>query len=288
MFIASAVFLSVATFLVNPSYSQNNEIKLASIENNNSINESDIRKISYEVYAGGINAVSADLLLDNDLSDDKYKIVLSARTKGLLAKFAPWSGSFETTGLKKDETYQPEIHRSVSVWKDEKEVKEYSYNSDGIFQKLSIIEEGEDKSPDKIDEELTKGTTDVLSATMMVMDELGKRGECKGNAEVFDGKRKYKLMFKNRGTEKISSSRYSIYQGNAVECEVEIKPMSGAWHKKPRGWLSIQEQGRKKGSLPKVWMARIGDSQMAVPVKVLVKTDYGALVAHLTGYSGLK
>ena len=52
----------------------------------------------------------------------------------------------------------------------------------------------------------------------------------------------------------------------------------------PRGWLSIQEQGRSKGSLPTIWLAKIDKDGPAVPVKLRLKTDYGTLFSHLIDY----
>ena len=74
--------------------------------------------------------------------------------------------------------------------------------------------------------------------------------------------------------------------GPAVACTVEVKPIAGKWHEKPRGWMSIQEQGREKGTMPTVWFAQMAAGEPAVPVKIRVKTEYGALFMHLTSYQG--
>lgn len=63
-----------------------------------------------------------------------------------------------------------------------------------------------------------------------------------------------------------------------------MKPDQGKWRKKPRGWLSIQEQGRQKGALPTIWLGQMGADKTYIPVKIRVKTDYGTLFMHLTSY----
>ena len=65
---------------------------------------------------------------------------------------------------------------------------------------------------------------------------------------------------------------------------MEIKPVAGGWSEKPRGWLSIQEQGRDRGMMPTVWLANVSDDGPAVPVKIRVKTAYGTLFMHLAQY----
>ncbi|NCC21267.1 MAG: DUF3108 domain-containing protein [Alphaproteobacteria bacterium] len=239
----------------------------------------------YSVYAGGINAVQARLQID-DSRAERYKMALSAKTRGFLARLAPWHGSFETEGWKEGEQLQPELHKSISTWKEETEIKEYVYTKGGDFAGLRITEEGEDKSPGAIDSGLTQGTTDALTATLLVMQGIKEKGSCEGASEVFDGERRFELKFHNKGNAVLKASSYNVYEGPAVICEVEIEPRGGKWHSKPRGWFSIQEQGRKKGYLPRLWLASMGEGIPAVPVKVQVKTDYGSLMAHLTGYEG--
>lgn len=236
--------------------------------------------LTYKVFAGGVNAVEATMSVDE--SKDRYNLFFTAKTRGILGKLAPWSGSFESDGWVKGlGNHQPEKHTSVSVWRSEKETKEYAYRKNGSFNKLTITEDGVDKSPGKIDKKLTNKTIDLLAATMNVMSTSGSTQKCEGSSEVFDGKRRFELMFKPDGTEKLIKSRYNIYDGNTVKCTVEIKPISGKWHEKPRGWLSIQEQGRAKGSLPTIWMGKVAGSDLYVPVKIRVKTEYGTMFMHL-------
>lgn len=242
------------------------------------------QKMVYEVYAGGINAVTAEMDVAYD-PKDRYHLSLAARTKGFLGKLVPWSGVFETKGWrKKDGTDVPEQHRSSAIWKDEEEIKEYNYGEDGSFKSLRVIEKGKDKS-EKIDDELTQGTTDALTATLEVMQAVAKGGGCEGSSEVFDGDRRFELVFVHEAEEMLEETKYNVYSGPAVRCTVEVRPISGKWHTKPRGWLSIQEQGREKGLLPTVWLAKIDQrGGPAVPVKVRVKTDYGTLFSHLIAY----
>ncbi len=242
-----------------------------------------LQTMAYSVYAGGINAVNATLSVDMAAAN-RYRMMLSARTRGFLARLAPWHGSFETEGWKVGDMFRPQLHRSTSVWNDETEIKEYYYTKEGDLENLKITEQGKDKSPSEIEKDLTANTTDALTATLLVMHGIQEKGGCEGASEVFDGKRRYLLKFRSEGQTTMQKSSYNLYSGPAVICEVEIEPKGGAWHSRPRGWLSIQEQGRKKGYLPKIWLANIIEGGPAVPVKVQVKTDYGALMAHLTGY----
>lgn len=248
--------------------------------------EGAVKRMTYEVYAGGINAVTANLDVDISSKKDRYSLMLSAFTKGFLGSLVPWSGTFETRGWTlKDNAGQPEVHRSVANWRDEEEVKEYSYDRQGRFVGYSIADPENDGTPRVPDDELVQGTIDILTATMRVMNTVGDGGSCAGTADIFDGERRFKMDFRFEDHEELQASRYNVYQGPSQRCVVEITPVAGRWHEKPRGWLSIQEQGRQKGSLPTIWFAKIDPNGPAVPVKIRIKTEYGGMFMHLVNYS---
>lgn len=242
----------------------------------------------YEVYAGGVHAVQAKLDVEFK-KNDRYDVQLFAKTRGFLAKLAPWFGTFESQGwVLKGNAYRPEQHKSTTTWRDEEEVKEYNYTKDQKFQGLLITNHGKKTYKKKVDDALTQGTTDVLTATLIAMQAVGEGKDCEGVSEVFDGKRRFEMVFNHLEREELKPSKYNIYEGEAVKCTVEVKPVAGGWHKKPRGWLSIQEQGRARGTMPTVWMGRLSEDGPAVPVKILVKTAYGNLFMHLAEYQNGK
>ncbi|MGH1404145.1 MAG: DUF3108 domain-containing protein [Alphaproteobacteria bacterium] len=246
------------------------------------------QKMNYDVYAGGIHAVKADMKLDFR-EKGRYLMEFSAETRGLLGSLAPWKGSFKSQGWAlRGGKRVPELHESVAAWRDEHEVKSYNYTKDGGFQDLVTSYEGKKPKTKIPDEELTKGTTDALTATLLVMEHVSDGGDCAGEAEVFDGKRRYKLIFRHSRFVMLDKSKYNAYKGPAAECTAEVVPIAGAWYKKPRGWLSIQEQGRDLGTMPTIWFAQVKKNAVVVPVRVRVKTTYGTLFMHMTRYESGK
>jgi hypothetical protein len=246
---------------------------------NGSVLAQDTRNVlTYQVYAGGVHVVETDLVLERE--DAEYDIQLAAKTTGWLGGLVPWEGTFTTQGSVENEVFMPVQHQSKATWKGETKTKTFSFK-DGDVVSLIIEEEGRKPETPEILDELVRDTTDILSATMSIMTRMEHNDVCDGNADIFDGSRRFTLHFKDEGEAQLEASRYNIYEGAARYCTVEIEPKGGKWHEKPRGWLSIQEQGRKKGSLPSMWMGHVDGLSYAVPVKIMVKTDYGALMMHL-------
>lgn len=241
----------------------------------------------YEVYAGGIHAVQATL--DIQFAEDgDYEIILSAKTRGLLGKLAPWNGVFKTTGIRKnDGRFQPLMHSSIATWRDEEESKLYQYNVDGSFAGLTITEFEKEPRTETPDAGLTDQSVDILTSTLDMLVNIASGQSCAGRYEVFDGKRRFAKTFQPDEEEHfLNASKYNIYGGQAYECTVEVEPLAGAWHQKPRGWMSIQEQGREKGTMPTIWVGMPEAGALPVPVKILVKTNYGTLFMHLAEYHG--
>ncbi|HPF78005.1 MAG TPA: DUF3108 domain-containing protein [Alphaproteobacteria bacterium] len=246
----------------------------------------DRQKVRYDVYAGGIHALQANLDIDQS-KQGRYSLSLDAKTYGLLGKLAPWEGVFESHGWA-GKVNKPELHQSTAIWRGEKEIKKYKYNKDGSFAGYSVLDDENDGSLRDVDTELTKGTSDVLTATLNTMEAIAAGSDCEGETDIFDGSRRYTLIFRHKENVELEASRWNVYKGPAVQCTVEVKPGGGKWHEKPRGWMSIQEQGRERGTMPTVWFAKMVEGEPAVPVKVRVKTSYGTLFMHMTDYEGGK
>jgi hypothetical protein len=214
----------------------------------------------------------------------RYELSLSAETKGFLGKLAPWVGRFDTKGWTLKNHDQPEMHSSEALWRGQGEVKKYTYGKDGSFKKLVTLETGKKTVTEIPDKALTKNTTDALTATLEVLKHVAAGGECKGSADVFDGRRRFTQVFRHEGFETLKRSKYNMFEGEAARCTVEVVPGPGEWHKKPRGWMSIQEQGRDRGTMPTMWAGKLSEKGPAIPVKIMVKTAYGTLFMHLTDY----
>ena len=135
------------------------------------------QQMHYDVYAGGFHAVEASLDVDLEKKTN-YMLRLGANTRGFLAKLAPWKGVFQTKGwydAKKDFP-QPQLHFSDTTWKEDKELTEFEYNKDGSFKEYRVSENGKRKDEPQ-EPELSHDTTDVLTATLKVMNHIAAGGK---------------------------------------------------------------------------------------------------------------
>lgn len=237
---------------------------------------------TYGIYTGGFHVV--DLVATFKGDESSYDMSMSAKTIGLLGRLAPWGGDLETSGFyTQDAQPKPIDHSFASTWKGQVETTIFTYDEQGEFTGKAYIDEDGNESTDQYDPDLSAGTIDMLSALHQSLLNSRDHGKCDDSIPSFDGKRRYNMVFTSQGEGEIRKNRYSIYQGAAEICSIEIDPDGGLWREKPRGWMSLQGQAKGKGQLPRLWYADIDGYDMPIPVKFMIKTDYGTMLMHLRG-----
>jgi hypothetical protein len=239
------------------------------------VSASESLKVTYGLYASGFNVVEIEGTYA--IRDDRYDLTMDLKTAGLLGKLAPWSGVLKTNGMYSAENSTPLEHSFASTWRDDTETRTLTFDEVGQFISHTKQENGEidDRMPDK--ELYEGGVIDTLTAMFRSMNQ----DTCEGTHDVMDGKRRFDMVFKSKGTKNIEQSRYTVFEGKAEKCEVEIVPTSGKWRDKKRGWMSIQEQAKDNGQLPKIWFAKLRDDFPPVPVRFLITTNYGTMIMHV-------
>lgn len=234
---------------------------------------------TYGIYTGGFHVVDLEGVFT--IAEDGYSMTMDAKTIGLLGRLAPWAGVLQTTGLyTQDGTPIPQAHSFASTWKGKVETTQFTYDSKGNFAGKVYTDEDGNIHTDAHDETLSDGTVDMLTALHRSLL-AAKNGECSASVPSFDGKRRYNMVFHSDGMGQIRENRYSVYHGPAEICTIEIEPDGGKWREKPRGWMSLQEQSKGEGQLPRLWYAKMQGMEMPIPVKFMIKTNYGTMLMHL-------
>lgn len=234
-------------------------------------------KVSYGLYAGGFNVV--DIQGTYTITNNTYDLNMDLKTVGMLGSLAPWGGVLNSNGHNKGAQSSPLNHSFKSIWRGKPETSTFTFNKDGSLKSYILVEDDgtvKDKMPDA--DVLTDNPIDMMSALYLAMN--GANG-CATTERVMDGKRSFDMAFRSKGQDKISANKYTVFDGNAEICEVEIIPVAGKWREKPRGWMSIQGQAKENGQLPRLWFGRVRDDMPPIPVRFFIKTNYGAMVMHL-------
>ncbi len=233
-------------------------------------------KVTYGLYAGGFNVVEIDGTYT--VTDTVYDLNMNLKTAGMLGTLAPWAGVLNSDGVNKGAQSTPLNHNFASTWRGDTENTVFVFNKDGTLKSHNRIKsDGEiiDKMPP--DDVLVDTPTDMLSAMFRVMN----NPTCETTQPALDGKRRFDMAFRSQGKSMVKKSKYSAFEGEAEICEVEIIPVAGKWREKKRGWMSIQEQAKDNGQLPRLWFGKVRDDMPPIPVRFQIKTNYGTMIMHL-------
>lgn len=241
------------------------------------------RKLSlkYDVYAGGFKALNASLVMD--LSKKAYDMELDAETQGFIGNLFPWKASLNTSGHAEKGILIPTIHTERSSWRQKLKIIEMNYAPNGRVLKTTTQSDGKTVTNRDIDQEMAKNAMDLLTGTLVILQNVRNSDKCTGKFPVFDGKRRFNITLTDEGKETLSPSKYSSFQGEAVRCTLTVEPVAGFKKKdQKRGWMAVQNHTEQHHMLPTLWLARLKGSNQVVPVRMEIASDYGSVVAHLS------
>lgn len=234
-------------------------------------------KVKYAIHASGFEVVNIDGTY-NKSDDGEFKLHMDLETAGLLGKLAPWSGLLQSSGLDHGVDSTPLHHSFANTWQGETETSLFEFDKAGqlrSYKKIKKDGEVHDKMPN--DDVYSDGAMDMMTALYRTMN----KKSCEGSELAMDGKRKFNMIFESKGQGMITPTKYTSFNGEVEVCTIEIEPVSGKWRDKKRGWMSIQEQAKSNGQLPRIWFGKVRDDYPAIPVRFQIKTDYGVMMMHL-------
>ena len=233
-------------------------------------------KVTYGLFTGGFNVATVNAIYN--ITDTHYKIDANLNTAGVLGTLAPWTGVINTSGNTTPSAYLPQTHNFASTWRGDTKTNQFKFDNEGQLVSFNKIENNGtavDEMP--LIDVYQDGAIDILTALLNSMN----GSSCATKQDVTDGKRRFNLIFKSKGSEVLKANDYNRFSGKSEICEIEVIPTAGKWREKPRGWMNIQGQAKAKGQLPLMWFGKVNTELPAIPVRMQIKTDYGTMLLHL-------
>lgn len=238
--------------------------------------------LQYDVYAGGFHALDASMELDLDRK--AYDIGVDAKTQGFIGKLFPWQASYSTSGRAVKGVLVPTSSTARSSWRGKEDVTEMGYDPKGRLIKTTTQAGAKTTVNRDIDKSMATDAVDILTSALLMMQHAKNTQKCEGSFPVFDGKRRFNITLKDNGTEVIKKSKYSAFAGEALRCTLKMEPVAGFRDKDmKRGWMAVQAHTEERKKDPTIWFARLEEKGPVVPVRMEIASQYGTVVAHLSG-----
>jgi hypothetical protein len=233
-------------------------------------------KLAFEMYAGGLHALQAELTLDIDGA--AYRARSRIATRGFLDFLARWHAEQETVGELRDGSARPRLHTRDSEWHFDRRRSRLEYDGQGgVTVSVNPPPEDDDRPP--VPAALRRNTVDLLSLLVRTAVQSDPATACSGDAAVYDGRRRYDVAFTVAGEEVLKPQAYGSFSGTALHCRVAVTPVAGF----------RADAGEESGlGMPKdvsVWLTAEAALGLVVPVRFEADFPLGTVIGHLTDVS---
>ncbi|WP_247875762.1 DUF3108 domain-containing protein [Azospirillum sp. TSH100] len=236
-------------------------------------------KVTYRVFVGGVTALDVDATLD--VAGDHYRVAVSAVTGGTIGRLFNWRSDSQSDGNVHGDDLRPTSHRQTSLLRGEPRNVTLTYGPQGdVSTSVTPPPETDDREP--VPPALQRDTLDPLTAVLDLLFAVGASQSCDRSLPVFDGRRRYDMVFSEVGRRIVDPSRYSIFSGVAQQCRVTYKPVAGYARSSSGGrfWQRNNPADRPPVNL---WLAPVAAGYPPLPVRLETDSDFGSVVVHLTG-----
>jgi len=232
--------------------------------------------LRYAVYAAGMNVVDIDSRLD--LSAKRYRADLAYRTVGFFSLIIHNQSESFAEGALGAQGPQPWRFATWGTMRGTLRRMVIDYINGQPLVREQVPQNDNDREPVPVN--MLHGTTDTLSAIVMLVRQASDRNRCDGQTETFDGRRLLQITSRTVGEEKLETDDRSIFSGTALRCDFAGRQLAGF---QP----DDAPEERAKVHNYQAWLAPLSPGGPRLPVRVVFETRFfGHATAYLTEASG--
>ena len=156
------------------------------------------------------------------LNKNNYSVNSIVSTHGLFDSLYPFQAQYSSNGTITTQGLKTQSYKYQSKSRFNTRRKELIYNDKGEpIYRISTKNDKEKKV--KIEQQApNSGTTDLQTVIAELALQYNQVNFCSARMEVFDGKRRYDVIFKDEGQEQLTSHTLSPYSGLANKCSMYI------------------------------------------------------------------
>lgn len=161
------------------------------------------------------------------LSPENYSVNSEVSTAGVFDTLYPFKATYATNGKIRGKDFETASYKYQSQSRFSNRSKELIYNEKGIPVYRISSKNGKQKKA-IIDQTLNnKDTTDLQTVLAKLAKQYNDVKFCDSRMEVFDGKRRFSVIFKDEGAETLPKNKdYPLVSGSAAKCSMYIDKLN--------------------------------------------------------------
>lgn len=156
------------------------------------------------------------------LTDKSYSVNSNVKTNGFFDALYPFKANYSTTGIITKQGLETRSYHYDSKTRFNTRSKDLIYNEQGVPTHRISSKNGKEKKAEIEQTTDNKDTTDLQTVFAELARQYNNVKFCDSRQQVFDGKRRYDVIFKDEGQEKLQADKNSPFSGIASKCSMYI------------------------------------------------------------------
>lgn len=203
-----------------------------------------------------------------EFNPDGYAAVADTQSSGLADIFINLKTHSEASGLIIQGQLQPRFYRGEVHRNGTDSYGRVEYRDDG-----SVIAAANPPSVSlRADPAATAGTTDQMTAFLLVERQVAMGRSCTRDIRIFDGRHIYALHFRDAGSEPLEPAHAAAFIGPIRLCRMVREVISG---------FADTDGGNDGVARAAIYYARLAGDELAIPLHVELQTEFGAVIGRL-------
>lgn len=202
-----------------------------------------------------------------------YFVNSQVSTNGFFNTVYPFKALYSTSGIIKNNQMITSDYNYTSQSRFNSRGKQVFYSSQGIPLYQISSKNGKAKKKEFAPSPTPADTFDLQTVLAKLARQYNQLGFCDSHLAVYDGKRRFDVVFKDLGTDTLLPNEHSFYSGSAAKCSMYITKL-----------LSEDDDSLWEFSANKpvyFWIARDSKSNYPFIARVLIEdTPLGELNAY--------
>jgi hypothetical protein len=232
--------------------------------------------LGYDVYLGGLNIFSFEAGFKR--KGARYTISGAGKTKGIVRLVWRWAVKTTSTGMLKGGRVVSHSYDVATLRKKKHKLMQLVFKGRGAYAiTRTPTDSPRKRKKRKLPKSIPTGALDPVSIVLAVGGALERGASCGGKFPVFDGNRRYDLIFEKEGEEHLSKPGFSTFSGPTTRCRFTMKRVSGFRKKR----FAIRFWDEEKHEQPQIWMGRLDKDLPLVLIQFQAEFNLGYMIVYL-------
>ncbi|HWK43706.1 MAG TPA: DUF3108 domain-containing protein [Stellaceae bacterium] len=231
-------------------------------------------QLHYDIYSGGFTTVNFDVTVVEGA--EAYRMDFAAHTVGVANLMFGFTVQSSSEGQVTADGAIPAAFHTSSTSHARDRSAHLVFQGSHVEAELRPPQDDEEGALTPVTPDMLIGTVDPLSGILGLARAVASGERCDRRVAVFDGRRRYDLVFEEAGTETLEPTSRSLFSGVARRCKMAFNRLGG---------YPVDTSKRVTGNDGMIWFATILPNTPPVPVLIMFDGRFGMSRVYLAGMS---